>query len=62
MLIFYVRVKKNVRTNVGDVDAGAVPCGFGRAIGNKVCLSFRSLLVFLYENYLILIFRIISFL
>lgn len=55
MLIFYVRVKKNLRTNVGDVDAGAVPCGFGRAIGNKVCLSFKSLLVFIYKNYLILI-------
>ena len=55
MLIFHVRVRKSVRTNVGDVDAGAVPCGFGRAIGNKVCLSFRSSLVFVYENYSFLI-------
>ena len=23
---------------MGDVDAAAVPCGFGRAIGNKVYL------------------------
>lgn len=25
---------------VGDIDAAAVPCGFGRAIGNKVNLPF----------------------
>lgn len=31
-----IRVRKNLRAHVGDVDAGAVPCGFGRAIGNKV--------------------------
>lgn len=32
------RVRNNIRTHVGDVDAAAVPCGFGRAIGNKVRL------------------------
>lgn len=32
------RVRKNLRTHVGDVDAAAVPCGFGRAIGNKVSM------------------------
>lgn len=30
------RVRKNLRMHVGDIDAAAVPCGFGRAIGNKV--------------------------
>lgn len=33
------RVRRPLRTHVGDIDAGAVPCGFGRAIGNKVCIS-----------------------
>lgn len=30
------RVRSNVSRHVGDVDVAAVPCGFGRAIGNKV--------------------------
>lgn len=30
------RVRTNLRAYVGDVDAAAVPCGFRRAIGNKV--------------------------
>ncbi|OMP08913.1 Multi antimicrobial extrusion protein [Corchorus olitorius] len=30
------RVRKNLRMHVRDIDAAAVPCGFGRAIGNKV--------------------------
>lgn len=30
------RVRRNVSCHVGDVDVAAVPCGFGRAIGNKV--------------------------
>lgn len=34
-----IRVRKNLRTHVGDIDAAAVPCGFGRAIGNKVCTN-----------------------
>ena len=29
-------MRSNLRAYVGDVDAAAVPCGFGRAIGNKV--------------------------
>ena len=32
------RVRNNVKAYIGDVDAAAVPCGFGYAIGNKVCL------------------------
>ncbi|KAK1592639.1 hypothetical protein Q3G72_028082 [Acer saccharum] len=34
-------VRKNLRTHVGDVDAAAVPCGFGRAIGNKGGVGLR---------------------
>ena len=34
--IFFFRVKTNIRFHVGDVEVAAVPCGFGRAIGNKV--------------------------
>jgi hypothetical protein len=41
-----IRVKKDLRPYVGDIDAGAVPCGFGRAIGNKVCVSSFVLLIF----------------
>lgn len=32
------RVRKSLRIHAGDADAAAVPCGFGRAIGNKVRL------------------------
>lgn len=38
-LLIAIWVRKPLRTHVGDIDAGAVPCGFGRAIGNKVCIS-----------------------
>ncbi|OMP07357.1 Ribosomal protein L6E [Corchorus olitorius] len=31
-----MRVRKNLKMHVGDIDAGAVPCAFGQAIGNKV--------------------------
>ncbi|KAJ0972443.1 hypothetical protein J5N97_020402 [Dioscorea zingiberensis] len=34
-------VRKNLRPFVGDVDAAAVPCGFGRAIGNKGAVGLR---------------------
>lgn len=34
--VLYFRVRNSIRAHVGDVDAAAVPCGFGRAIGNKV--------------------------
>ena len=30
------RASNDLKPHVGDVDAAAVPCGFGRAIGNKV--------------------------
>ncbi|KAK8946590.1 Type I inositol 1,4,5-trisphosphate 5-phosphatase 12 [Platanthera zijinensis] len=33
--------RKNIRPNVGDVDAAAVACGFGRAIGNKGAVGLR---------------------
>lgn len=33
-------MRNNLKAHVGDVDAAAVPCGFGRAIGNKVWLLF----------------------
>lgn len=36
--IFFLRVKTSIRFHVGDVEVAAVPCGFGRAIGNKVGL------------------------
>ncbi|KAK8709084.1 hypothetical protein V6N13_060115 [Hibiscus sabdariffa] len=35
-LLVSLWVRKNLRTHVGDTDAAAVPCGFGRAIGNKL--------------------------
>ena len=34
-----LRARKEIRTHVGDLDVAAVPCGFGRAIGNKVFLT-----------------------
>lgn len=35
-LALLYRVKRNIRQFVGDVDAAAVACGFGRTFGNKV--------------------------
>ncbi|CAB4316147.1 unnamed protein product [Prunus armeniaca] len=40
-LLIAVWVRNNIRTHVGDVDAAAVPCGFGRAIGNKGAVGLR---------------------
>lgn len=40
-----VRARRNIRPYVGDVDAAAVACGFGRAIGNKVPISLNSTIV-----------------
>ncbi|XP_061947810.1 type I inositol polyphosphate 5-phosphatase 12-like isoform X2 [Populus nigra] len=40
-LLISLWVRKNLRKHVGDVDAGAVPCGFGRAIGNKGGVGLR---------------------
>lgn len=40
-LVIAVWVKTNITLHVGDVDAAAVPCGFGRAIGNKGAVALR---------------------
>ncbi|GAV67148.1 Exo_endo_phos domain-containing protein [Cephalotus follicularis] len=40
-LLIGLWVRKNLRTHVGDVDAAAVACGFGRAIGNKGGVGLR---------------------
>ncbi|XP_030937887.1 type I inositol polyphosphate 5-phosphatase 12 isoform X2 [Quercus lobata] len=40
-LLISLWVKKDLRPFVGDIDAGAVPCGFGRAIGNKGGVGLR---------------------
>ncbi|KAK7828786.1 type i inositol polyphosphate 5-phosphatase 12 [Quercus suber] len=40
-LLISLWVKKDLRPFVGNIDAGGVPCGFGRAIGNKVCISLK---------------------
>ncbi|XP_065860846.1 type I inositol polyphosphate 5-phosphatase 12-like isoform X2 [Euphorbia lathyris] len=40
-LLISLWVRKNLRAHVGDVDAGAVACGFGRAIGNKGGVGLR---------------------
>lgn len=46
--VLYFRVRNNIRAYVGDVDAAAVPCGFGRAIGNKVSRTPSFLLIFFF--------------
>ncbi|KAL4198921.1 hypothetical protein AMTRI_Chr03g48500 [Amborella trichopoda] len=40
-LLIAVWARKNLRPHVGDVDAAAVPCGFGRAIGNKGAVGLK---------------------
>ncbi|KAK9692239.1 hypothetical protein RND81_09G250900 [Saponaria officinalis] len=40
-LLIGVWVRNNLEAFVGDVDAAAVPCGFGRAIGNKGAVGLR---------------------
>nr|XP_010926647.1 LOW QUALITY PROTEIN: type II inositol polyphosphate 5-phosphatase 15-like [Elaeis guineensis] len=40
-LLIAAWARKNLRPNIGDVDAAAVPCGFGRAIGNKGAVGLR---------------------
>ncbi|KAK9292066.1 hypothetical protein L1049_020020 [Liquidambar formosana] len=40
-LLIAVWVRSNLRAHVGDVDAAAVPCGFGHAIGNKGAVGLR---------------------
>ncbi|KAL0382597.1 UNVERIFIED_CONTAM: Type II inositol polyphosphate 5-phosphatase 15 [Sesamum calycinum] len=40
-LLISVWVRNNIRGHVGDVDVAAVPCGLGRAIGNKGAVGLR---------------------
>ncbi|KAM0935796.1 putative inositol-polyphosphate 5-phosphatase transcription factor WD40-like family [Dioscorea sansibarensis] len=40
-LLLTVWARKTLRPYMGDVDAAAVPCGFGRAIGNKGAVGLR---------------------
>ncbi|PSR98150.1 Type II inositol polyphosphate 5-phosphatase [Actinidia chinensis var. chinensis] len=40
-LLIAVWVRNNIRGHVGDIDVAAVPCGFGRAIGNKGAVGLR---------------------
>lgn len=40
-LIVAVWVRNDLKPHVGDIDAAAVPCGFGRAIGNKGAVGVR---------------------
>ncbi|KAJ9169219.1 hypothetical protein P3X46_017431 [Hevea brasiliensis] len=40
-LLIAVWIRNNLKAYVGDVDAAAVPCGFGRAIGNKGAVGLR---------------------
>lgn len=40
-MVIAVWAKTNIRFHVGDVDVAAVPCGFGRAIGNKGAVGLR---------------------
>ncbi|PNT68462.1 hypothetical protein BRADI_3g40800v3 [Brachypodium distachyon] len=40
-LLIVAWARKDLKPHVGDVDAAAVPCGFGRAIGNKGGVGLR---------------------
>ncbi|XP_010522246.1 PREDICTED: type I inositol polyphosphate 5-phosphatase 13-like [Tarenaya hassleriana] len=40
-LLIAIWVRKDARTHIGDLDVAAVPCGFGRAIGNKGGVGLR---------------------
>ncbi|KAF5178398.1 Type i inositol polyphosphate 5-phosphatase [Thalictrum thalictroides] len=40
-LLIALWARKNLRSYIGDVDAAAVPCGLGRAIGNKGAVGLR---------------------
>lgn len=39
LFYYFPRARKDLQSHIGDVDAAAVPCGFGRTIGNKVTFS-----------------------
>lgn len=45
-----VRVRNTLKPHAGDVDAAAVPCGFGRAIGNKVYTFGCFFIAYCYDN------------
>ncbi|CAL9046601.1 type II inositol polyphosphate 5-phosphatase 15-like [Musa acuminata AAA Group] len=40
-LLIAIWARKSLRPFIGDVDAAAVPCGFGHAIGNKGAVALR---------------------
>ncbi|KAI3922853.1 hypothetical protein MKW98_006984 [Papaver atlanticum] len=40
-LLIVVWVRKCLMPHIGDIEAAAVPCGFGRAIGNKGAVGLR---------------------
>ncbi|XP_042017413.1 type II inositol polyphosphate 5-phosphatase 15-like isoform X3 [Salvia splendens] len=40
-LLISVWARNNIQSHVGDVDVAAVPCGLGRAIGNKGAVGLR---------------------
>ncbi|GAB4835331.1 hypothetical protein Ancab_000242 [Ancistrocladus abbreviatus] len=40
-LLIAAWVRNDLKANIGDIDAAAVPCGFGRAIGNKGAVGLR---------------------
>jgi hypothetical protein len=42
-LALWYRARRNIRQFVGDVDAAAVACGFGRTFGNKVRYLYSAL-------------------
>nr|CAD1820359.1 unnamed protein product [Ananas comosus var. bracteatus] len=40
-LLIAVWARRNLKQYIGDIDSAAVPCGFGRAIGNKGAVGLR---------------------
>ncbi|XP_074570120.1 type II inositol polyphosphate 5-phosphatase 15-like isoform X2 [Curcuma longa] len=40
-LLIAAWARKDLQSHIGDVDAAAVPCGFGRTIGNKGAVGLR---------------------
>lgn len=49
----FTRARKNLKPHIGDVDAAAVPCGLGHAIGNKVSDFLHTCHYFHYLNLII---------
>ncbi|CAK9176026.1 unnamed protein product [Ilex paraguariensis] len=48
-LLIAVWVRNNIREHLGDVDVAAVPCGLGRAIGNKLFDGFACIHIGTFE-------------